>query len=227
MKEFVWHDHEKNLPDSYAKSKTSNNYKILETEKRSVDSLSEASGLVEKMLNIDLDLSKATEAEKALFKHTLNLYGEMFNQPRGLATDDQYRYMIKSKVVQSLSGGDFNSVIKAIRETFSCDPEDVSIVETNAPCTIRVDRLPLSVITNAGFSTGQTMQIIKRLIPAGVEIESFSFEGTFEFSENEADMSVDGATKGFTDTEANMKNESASGGYLGLLSGGDETLLPI
>ena len=227
MKKFNETNHVKNLPDSYAKGNESNNYKILQTEKIAVDELRGVADITLKILDIDFDLTNATDYEKELFTATLNRYGEMLNQARGRATDEQYRYMLKSKIVQSLSGGDFNSVIAAICETFSCDPSEISIVELDEPCTIRVESLPISTITNAGFSLGQTMQIIKRLIPAGVDIESFYFEGTFEFAATEEDISVDGSIKGFTDTEANMRAESAVGGYFGMLSGGDEETLPI
>ena len=227
MKEYNHENQVKNLPDAYAKSKDSNNHKILETEARSVDKLSEETALTLKMLDLDFDLSAATEEEKVLFSQTLNMYGAMLNQPRGLATDEQYRYLLKSKIVQSLSGGDFNSVISAICHTFNCDPSEISIVELDAPCTIRVEDMPIATINKAGFTAGQTVQIMKRLVPAGVAIESFSFDGTFEFAASEADMTDDYATKGFTDTEANMQNENAQGGYLGLLSSGDEEILPI
>lgn len=148
MKQFNETNHVKNLPDSYAKGNESNNYKILQTEKIAVDELRGVADITLKILDIDFDLTNATDYEKELFTATLNRYGEMLNQARGRATDEQYRYMLKSKIVQSLSGGDFNSVIAAICETFSCDPSEISIVELDEPCTIRVESLPISTITN-------------------------------------------------------------------------------
>lgn len=229
MKQFNYENHAKNLPDSFAKRESSNNYKILLAEKLSVEDLSNASEMAYKTLDIDLDVSGASETEKTLFSKTLDLYGEMLNQPRGIATDEQYRLMLKSKIMQSISGGDFNSVIKAICMTFNCSAFDVVIVETDKPCTVLVEKLPTGTIAKAGLTTAQSMQMIRRLMPAGVNVESFSFDGTFEFCATEADMKADdGATKGFTDTEANMKNEEALGGYLGAVYNDDDSsLLPI
>jgi hypothetical protein len=204
-----------NLSDRFAKAETSNNFKILQVEKNAVDELSTDIDKVYSALDIDTATGK-----------TLDLYGEIVNQPRGLATDVQYRLMIKSKIMQNLSGGDFKSVLNAIYFTFSCDPSDISIIETS-PCTVKVEKLPFSVLSEAGINSTQTMAIIKRLMPAGVKIEAFSFDGTFAFCESEADMKVDGATKGFTDTEANLKNKDATGGYLGAIYVGDEKDLPI
>lgn len=226
MKQFDDVNHAYNLPDCYDKTPVrklsngtyegSNNSKILETERLSVATLCTDIQAVDEILNI--------EAAEGV---TLDLYGEMLNQPRGTATDAQYRLILKSKVAQNLSGGTFPSVLNALYQTFGCDPSELVIYETDKPCTIKVEGVPLGVIAKAGLSTAQTAKIIQRLMPAGVVVEDMSFEGTFEFSATENDMSVDGATKGYTDTEANMTVETAIGGYLGAIFEGDEQELPI
>lgn len=216
MKYFDEKNHVNNLPDYYAKSITSNNYKLLKSEKISVDSLSKDISDLFEMLEIDNAIGA-----------TLDKYGEMVGQPRGIATDAQYRYMIRSKIMQNLSNGDYGSVLKALYMTFNCKPSEISIMESAKPCVVEVTKVPLVAIAKAGLNVKQTEQIIKRLIPVGVDIETFFFTGTFEFSENETDMLVDGMTKGFTDTEANMKNLDADGGFLGEIYDNDEEDLPI
>ena len=85
MKYFDEKNHANNLPDYYAKSITSNNYKLLKSEKISVDSLSKDISDLFEMLEIDNAIGA-----------TLDKYGEMVGQPRGVATDAQYRYMISA-----------------------------------------------------------------------------------------------------------------------------------
>lgn len=216
MKQFDNKNLVNNLPDCYAKSTDSNNYNILQIEKVALELLSKD---IEDVLNAK-DLNIATG-------DTLDRYGEMVNQPRGLATDSQYRLMIRAKIMQNLSGGDYKSVLKALYMTFGCEPSRVSIIQSDTPCTVKIERVPLDIITSAGLSTAQTTQIIKRLLPVGIDVETYFYEGTFEFSENENDMSIDGATKGFTDTELNMTSETAIGGILGEIYDGDEIDLPI
>lgn len=205
-----------NLPDYYEKSKSSNNYKLLEIEKVSVDTLD----------NDIKDLLEMLEIDNAVGK-TLDMYGEMVNQQRGLATDDQYRFMIRSKIMQNLSTGDYGSVLKALYMTFGCDPADISIAQSEQPCVVAVKKVPIEIISKAGLNVRQTVQLIQRLIPVGITIETFNFTGTFEFSASENDMETDGKIKGFTDTEDNMTMPSATGGYLGEIYDNDDEDLPI
>lgn len=216
MKSFDEKNHVNNLPDYYAKSETSNNYKLLKSEKISVDSLSTDIRDLFEMLEIDNAIGA-----------TLDKYGEMVGQPRGVATDAQYRYMIRSKIMQNLSNGDYGSVLKALYMTFNCNPSEISIMESVKPCVVAVTKVPFAAIAKAGLNTKQAEQIIKRLIPVGINIETFFFTGTFEFSESETDMQLDGTTKGFTDTEENMKKFNAYGGFLGEIYDNDEEDLPI
>lgn len=205
-----------NLPDYYEKSKSSNNYKLLEIEKVSVDTLD----------NDIKDLLEMLEIDNAVGK-TLDMYGEMVNQQRGLATDDQYRFMIRSKIMQNLSTGDYGSVLKALYMTFGCDPADISIAQSEQPCVVAVKKVPIEIISKAGLNVRQTVQLIQRLIPVGITIETFNFTGTFEFSASENDMETDGKIKGFTDTEDNITVSSATGGYLGEIYDNDDEDLPI
>lgn len=217
MKEFDFVNQVNNLPDCYAKGTESNNYKILQIENIAVNGLEADIEAVERSLDID----QATGV-------TLDLYGEMVNQPRGAATDAQYRLLIKSKIMQNVSTGDYKSVVRAICGMFSCEPSEVLIVEGENPCTVVIELLPLEVINSAGLTATQATAMIARLLPVGVNIESFLYEGTFELAFSYADMQVDGATKGLTDTYENMKNPDAIGGYLGITNGDEnEVVLPI
>lgn len=209
MKLYNGDNHAYNLPDDYAKDAESNNAKILEIER------SECEKLRTTLREIDaiLDLENA-------YGKTLDLYGTRVGQPRGLATDDQYRVLIKAKIVRNLSNGSLPSIIESLCATFSCDPSEVSIRETEDTCAVMVESLPLSAIIKSGFSTSQTVAIIEALLPVGAKLDSFLFEGTFEFAASEG-VYTEG--KGFTDVEGGEK-----GGYFGAINGDENNIiLPI
>ncbi len=209
MIKFDYDNYAKNLPDCYRQDEDSNNYKILAVERHPLGKL-----------RADLqDAYTALDLQNAV-GDTLNHYGQMVGQARGVATDEQYVLMILSKIMRNLSTGDYISVAKSICSTFDCEPSEVLIVEKDEPATVELVVLPLGVINKVGLTTRQTVEFVKRLLPAGVKLESFLFEGTFEFAhaENEYDE-----TKGFSDVE-----NGTIGGYLGIAYGEDDKpLLPL
>lgn len=210
MKEFDFDNHVNNLPDCYNKDTSKNNYKILATEKAVTDGLRKD---IEAIYGV-LDLNNATGK-------TLDLYGEMMNQPRGQASDDQYIFMIRSKIMRNISGGDYKSVVKAICQTFDCEPSEVRIKETEQPCTVELVSLPLGNINTAGLTITQTIAMIKQLLPICTSVESVYFDGTFEFSAAAEYEEDDKA--GFCDVES-----GTTGGYFGdFYSEENEIILPI
>lgn len=199
----------KNLPDSYNKLKSSNNYKILNLNKLLIDDFYKDIQTVFDMV----DINKATGK-------TLNLYGDMVNQARGAATDQQYLYLIRAKIASNLAGGSYQDITNAICITFDCEPSQIYIVEAQNPCTVDIIVLPLSVIIHAGFTTSQTLTLIKSLLPVGVTLETFLFEGTFELASTEGITDID---KGFSSYEG-----SENGGHLGITGTGEnDPILPI
>lgn len=210
MAEFYFDNLAKNLPDAYNKSTISNNFKILELERTANNDL--RSILVE--IENSLDIENATGA-------TLDLYGKEFGQARGKANDEQFRVMIKAKIIRSFSNGSYKSVIDAICSTFGCSIDDVYLAETDNPMAVSLEKAPLEEIIRAGFTTNQAYQIIKSLLPVGVDLESVLFEGTFEFAETDTEYDE---TAGFAESD----DDQEIGGYLGAAEGDiNEAELPI
>lgn len=209
MLQFHFDNLAKNLPDAYRKDSESNNFKILEIERRANNEMREMLEEIAKTFDID----KATGA-------TLDLYGKRFGQPRGKATDDQYRMMIKSKIVRGLSSGSYKDIVDAICYTFDCDKSEILLVDGATPSSVRLEQAPLEAVIRAGFSTRQAEQIVASLLPITVTLEYASLEGTFEFSDSETDYDE---TAGFAETE-----NGEIGGYLGW-TGSEENVdeLPI
>ena len=199
-----------NLPDAYRKDTDSNNYKILNIQKIEIDGIKEDT---EDVYNT-LDLDQATGK-------TLDLYGDMLGQARGFATDDQYRVMIKAKIVRNLMTGSLDSIINAGCLMFGCDPSEMHIVEDESPASVKIISLPYRVINYVGLSASQVVELIIKLVPVGITVKSAELQGTFEFGTTDSEYDEE---KGFAISEA----DQSIGGYLGYIySSESEQPLPI
>lgn len=196
----------KNLPDAYRKDDGSNNAKILAIEHGASGVLREAVQGIGDSLDIDKAYGK-----------TLDLYGEMLGQRRGIATDEQYRVLLKNKIQRNFTNADMNSIIKAICITFDCDPTELLLFEPE-PCVVSIEGLPIHKLVASDIDINTAIAIITGLIPAGVRVEAISFAGTFEFAD--AEMVYD-EEKGFADEAQTM------GGTLGLVAAIDGEKLPV
>ena len=197
----------KNLPDAYRKDPASNNAKILEIEKHASDTLREAISAI----HLSLDIERA-------YGKTLDLYGEMLGQIRGAATDEQYRVLLKNKIVRNRAAADYNSVVLAICDTFGCLPTEVILSEQETPCNVVLEGLPISKINESNIDVATAIQIVNSLLPAGIYLEAISFAGTFEFSGPEL---VYDEAAGFADLNQTI------GGALGMVSYNPNAALPV
>jgi len=197
----------RNLPDVYRQDDSSNNAKILEIEKSASDSLRKAVGEIYESLDID----KAYGA-------TLDLYGDMLGHPRGTATDEQFRVLIKNKITRNFANADYNSIVLAICSTCDCEPSEIILKESEEPCTVTLEGLPISKLNESNIDINTAVQIINALLPAGVHMEAMRFAGTFEFCG--AELVYDEAA-GFADEAQTI------GGYLGLVSDNAGGSLPV
>lgn len=197
----------KNLPDAYVKNQESNNAKILEVEKSAVDKLREAVSAIYDSLDIDKAYGK-----------TLDLYGDMIGQERGMATDEQYRILIKNRMIRNYSDADYNSIVIAICATFNAKPSEIVLTELDEPCKVMLEGLPIAKINEANIDIGTAVMIVNGMLPAGVFMKSIELSGTFEFSGIDLEY----------DEEAGFADEAQEiGGYLGLISDGFGTNLPV
>ncbi|GED69381.1 hypothetical protein BRE01_30830 [Brevibacillus reuszeri] len=157
---------------------------------------------------------------------TLDKIGTIVNQPRGVATDEVYRILLKSKIARNLSTGDINTIIRILSLALSTDPSNIEIKETwndpvdPEPAGISVIKLPIEAINQAGLPPGQFVRMVQKTVVAGVRVREIELTGTFEFasgSETEIDVN-----RGFSNLEG------TSGGTLGYAyTPSDDTDLPI
>ena len=198
----------KNLPDAYRKDVNSNISKILQIEKAEMD-----------RLRADIQaLRDSHDIDNACGK-TLDLYGQRVGQERGKATDDQYRVLIKARIMRNFANGDYNSVVRLLAMIFGCDPSEINLTETDEPCKVWLDKLPFSALNSMVIDINTVLKIVREAMPAGVSLESVSFTGTFEFSSG-SELVYDEA-KGFADQAQTM------GGFFGYIFSDEPTDLPV
>lgn len=202
------------LPDCYRKDECSNNYKLLELGHQASEGLREDIGAVGAALDLNQAVGK-----------TLDLYGEMLGQRRGLLNDSQYRYMLLARIGRNVVQGDYNSIMGTLVLMFGSQPgeitlDDLELKEEERPCVVKLTKFPVHVLINAGFSSRQAVGMIESLLPICVTLSADNFEGTFEFAELDGEYGV-GA--GFADLDGTI------GGYLGLYLGDDDKIpvLPV
>lgn len=191
-----------NLPDAYKKKPDSNNYKILEIEKRESEILRDVLSAIESILDINNATGK-----------TLDLYGERVGQKRGLANDDEYRVLILANIMRQLSNGSHDSVVNCLRMIFNCDPSEIYFTDEPESCTISIGSLPVEKIAEAGFPQKQALALIESMIPICISVNPYYVESSFEFA---ADETTFDDKKGFTDKEGGL-----IGGYFGYIFASD------
>ncbi|UVI28158.1 hypothetical protein [Paenibacillus spongiae] len=158
---------------------------------------------------------------------TLDRIGTNVVQPRGVATDEVYRVLIKSKIARNLSKGDINTIIKVLATALNADPSEIRIEEmyndlvNPEPAAISLIQLPIARINAVGMSPVQFARIVQRTVAAGVRVGAIEMAGTFAFS-SILDASETDPNAGF----ANM--EGTVGGTLGAVYvPGNDQDLPI
>lgn len=211
------------LPDIYPKDDESNNSKILRVPYDLLDQgYKDLLGDHESTPPV-WGVDDMTDLDRAFCK-TLDYYGEMVGQPRGALDDTRYRYLIRNRIARNFIAGDYESVLTGIVNMFDATKQEIVLDDDpGQPGVVYVTRLPFSILSQAGFTASQALELIEKLIPVGVRVEAENFEGTFEFSavEDEVDHST-----GFSDDPDTA--QQTMGGYLGFAIGEDEsTPLPI
>ena len=176
----------KNLPDTYAKNTSSNNYKILEIERQAGADVRESLNAIYQSIDIETATGE-----------TLDLYGERFGQPRGSASDELYRVLIKAKIVRSFVNGSNPAICNAICATFGLDRSDVHMTEY-APCVVMFVEFPVKKMNESEIPAEQVLSIIESMIPVCVTLEPIVTDGTFRFADSENVFDPD---KGFADVE--------------------------
>ncbi|MCY9758983.1 hypothetical protein M5X06_28165 [Paenibacillus alvei] len=136
----------------------------------------------------DLDKAQGT---------TLDRIGENVVQPRGAASDEVYRILLKSKVARNLSKTDVNTIIEVLALALDCDYSDIRIEEKHAepnepePAALSLLRVPIARLNEVGLSPYQFAQIIQKTVAAGVRVAQIDLSGTFLLASKRAEVEKD------------------------------------
>lgn len=167
----------KRLPDAYAKTTDSNNYKILQLN-----------NLLYNDLRCDLLKIEDSRGLKYASGKTLDRYGEMFNVKRKGDSDDKYRIRILSKIGQYISTGDCNSIIKIISDVFGIEVENISVADV-FPLGVYISNISIELVESVGFETQEVVELINSFLPCGVHIANTTLAGSFKFGTHEGESS--------------------------------------
>lgn len=156
--------------DHFRKDEESNTYKLMQLFSDELHLLEETNNRIIEWRNID----------KAEGKQ-LDLIGQNVVQPRGTATDEVYRIMLKTKIARNLADGTLNGLITAIAYVLQVDKREIKVTEMwdllNQPACIAVEAIPLDKINNAGLTANEFEDILRSLVSAGVKLLLMSSGG--------------------------------------------------
>lgn len=187
--------------DYFKKNEDSNLYKLVSLFSGELGRIKETNRLILEWRDIDKAQGKA-----------LDLIGENINQNRGVATDEVYRILLKSKIARNLSDGTINTIINVIAVALSTEKKNFKIVEgwtdedNPMQASIKLIEMPLEAINRAGLDPANFVKIIQKTVAAGVKVQSIELNGTFEFGDTS--LSIENS-KGLADIESDI------GGYFG------------
>lgn len=165
------------LTDAYNKNPDSNIGKLILIIAEQYDKLHDTLTKIENWRDVNQAEGKS-----------LDLIGKNVDQLRGVAIDEVYRVMIKSKYARNNSKGTINSMIEALTRTVNADPSEIKIralyedTLNYEPAALSIDRLPLEALNRVGLTINQFTEIAKRVSPAGVSVSNINLEGTFSLS---------------------------------------------
>lgn len=200
----IWEKMLNLFPDAYDKRPTSNLGKLFAIVGKESQKIKETLERIEAWRNIN-------QAEGVV----LDEIGRDLGQPRGNATDEIYRIMLKSKVARDQSTGDTNTIIDILAMAIDADKSEIGIREAwmdpddPEPAGISLMRIPIRRLVEVGMSGSQFVQFVAATVAAGVSVKSIELSGTFEYADGPDEFDE---AAGFSDV-----NEPDVGGYYGEL----------
>lgn len=157
---------------------------------------------------------------------TLDLIGQNVAQPRGAASDEIYRVLIRSKIARNLSKTDINTIIEVLALALNCDYQDIRIQEKYSdpadpePAALSLLRMPIKQLNAVGMSPQQFGQIVRKTVAAGVRVAAIELTGTFRLATNYAELEQ--GNIGLSDPDMTV------GGTLGeVFAPGNDYALPV
>ena len=219
------------LPDAYYKGDDGNNFKLLRLNELAAEEFVNDATAVDD----SIDLANATG-------QTLDLLGETVGQLRGKLNDEQYRLFIYNRIGRNICQGDYKNVIELLTQMLGLDKGEIVLRDSDKPCRVTIDTIPLERLIEKGFTAYQAIVIIEQLLPVCVKLTDAEFEGTFEFGRTETtyemlatntyamleDVTYNELEELEEDVNAGFGNEEQTiGGFLGFIKDTSDIDLPL
>lgn len=155
----------KNLPDAYCKAEGSNNDKLFQIEQRAADAIrAEMADVISSR-----DIYSATG-------YSLDLFGELYGQPRNGMADEQYRFYILQKMAISCADCDYNSVVRALATMLNVTPDKIRLEDAATPGNVDVVVFPYGDLESVGITVPQAYWLVNGLLPGGVKISGMNID---------------------------------------------------
>ncbi|MBD8498363.1 hypothetical protein [Paenibacillus arenosi] len=119
---------------------------------------------------------------------TLDDIGGNVGQPRGQATDEVYRMLLRSKLARMNANGSLDSVIQVLALALQAKPHEFRLTEQHSdpvepePAAVHVSSVPYEKLNSAGLSPAQFVALVERLVAAGVRVSRVELTGTFSLA---------------------------------------------
>lgn len=174
---FSFDEMRKRLVDYYNKDPNSNIGKVIKILHGMLNDVVETQDKIKEWR--DIDKAKGT---------TLDRIGQNVDQPRGAATDEIYRILLKSKIARNLSKSDVDTIIQVLALALNAPYSEITVQQKFAdpsepePAALKIIKVPIDAIIEAGMSPQQFVQIVQRTVAAGISVSTIQLSGTFKFS---------------------------------------------
>ncbi|MFB7302628.1 hypothetical protein [Heyndrickxia sporothermodurans] len=201
------------LVDAITKSEDSNVGKLFSIADKQLTDINDTLNKMEEWIDIENAQGKA-----------LDEIGADINQPRGQASDEIYRVMIRGKKARALSDGTINQMIYSLSKTLDCDPKQIGILSSieageGEPSALIIRKIPIDALNKMGLSANQFIQFVEQVIPGDASLSKVSLDGTFSFGSGK---NIETSDFGFADIKG------TTGGTLsGVFIPGNDYKLPI
>lgn len=186
------------LTDAYKKNPESNVSKLARIATMHIQENADVLRTVEAWRDIDQATGRVLED-----------IGADVQQNRGLAPDEVYRVLIKSKIMRNLSDGSIDTIIEFLSFILQCPRSEIRLREMwgeGKPATLNIEA-PAGAVNSTGLSIGQFGTLINLVTAGGVRAEVL-FEGSFRFAA--LPDTVETSAVGFSSVD------QSNGGTLGL-----------
>ena len=150
------------LPDYYRKTEgSSNNWKILELSRLAKKDFADTLESIRSASNL-LEASGTA----------LDIWGSIYNVPRGDDSDDLYRIRIQIAQLKDKAQIDYTSWYHMILEIFSCRSDQLEIESTGNPFEYRFIKFPFARCNELGITVDQAEELILNSLPITSNFES-------------------------------------------------------